>query len=148
MESLAQTEHKAAAWLARRDGGDWTEDDAAALQGWLDASTANRIAFLRLEAAWEETLRLKALTAGLPPGAGASSEWRVPVSFDERQPNSGARASLKGTAARLVAIAASVLVVVGVATYFAADWLHGDRFATPVGAVVSVPLQDGSKIML
>ncbi|WP_257388765.1 FecR/PupR family sigma factor regulator, partial [Tahibacter caeni] len=63
-----QIEHDAAAWLARRDGGDWSAEQADALERWLAAATAHRVAFLRLEAAWTESGRLKALGAGLARG--------------------------------------------------------------------------------
>lgn len=57
-------ELEAAAWLARRDGEDWAAPDADALERWLTASTAHRVAFLRLESAWIEAGRLQALAAG------------------------------------------------------------------------------------
>jgi len=60
----AAIEAAAAEWLARRDSGRWSEQDAAALQEWLLADTAHRVAFLRLQAAWDETARLQALGAG------------------------------------------------------------------------------------
>ncbi|MGE4366029.1 FecR family protein [Thermomonas sp.] len=60
----ATIEATAADWLARCDGGHWSAQDAAALQDWLDADTAHRVAFLRLQAAWQESARLQALGAG------------------------------------------------------------------------------------
>jgi transmembrane sensor len=144
MERTTEIEQQAAAWLARRDSGDWTESDEASLRGWLEVSLAHRIAFLRLEAAWEETMRLKALTAGLPPGAGARSEWRVPISFEERH----ASESPKGKSKRFLAIAASLLLVIGVMSLVGTSVFRGDRYSTPVGGTASVPLQDGSKITL
>ncbi|MDQ1091379.1 transmembrane sensor [Xanthomonas sacchari] len=57
-------EARAAAWLARRDRGDWTDARQARLDAWLAASTAHRVAFLRLQAAWQESGRLQALGAG------------------------------------------------------------------------------------
>ena len=41
MEGSGQIERRAADWLARRDGGEWSPEDAAALQTWLAASTAS-----------------------------------------------------------------------------------------------------------
>lgn len=67
-------ERTAAEWLARRDGEGWTAQDDAGLERWLRASTAHRVAFLRLENAWIEIGRLQALAAGLahdgPPARG------------------------------------------------------------------------------
>lgn len=68
MASSRQIERSAAAWLARRDAGRWSERDQAELEAWLAASTGHRVAFVRLEAAWRESDRLKALGAGMPAG--------------------------------------------------------------------------------
>ncbi|MES2405677.1 MAG: DUF4880 domain-containing protein, partial [Pseudomonadota bacterium] len=59
-----QIERDAALWLARRDAGGWADRQQAALDAWLAANVAHRVAFLRLEAAWDETARLKTFAAG------------------------------------------------------------------------------------
>lgn len=69
MASSRQIERIAAAWLARRDGEDWSQPDQNSLDAWLLQSTAHRVAFLRLDAAWEHSGRLKALGAGAQAGA-------------------------------------------------------------------------------
>lgn len=73
-------EQRAAAWLARRDGGAWTPADGQALDAWLAADTGHRVAFLRLQAAWTESGRLQALGAGWkaagPPPRG---HWSQPA---------------------------------------------------------------------
>ncbi|MXV05794.1 MULTISPECIES: FecR family protein [unclassified Xanthomonas] len=61
-------EARAAAWLARRDRGDWSDARQARLDAWLAAATAHRVAFLRLQAAWQESGRLQALGAGQRDG--------------------------------------------------------------------------------
>lgn len=79
MASSRQIERAAAAWLARRDAGPWTPGDQAGLEAWLAASSARRVAWIRLEAAWRESGRLKALGAGLPAGAvPARGRWTQP----------------------------------------------------------------------
>ena len=76
MASSRQIEHAAAAWLARRDGDAWDGPAQQALEAWLGESIAHRVAFLRLEAAWENTGRLKALGAGIPAGViPARGQW-------------------------------------------------------------------------
>ncbi|WP_041500273.1 FecR/PupR family sigma factor regulator, partial [Xanthomonas sacchari] len=67
MESWA-IEALAAQWLTRRESGNWREADQAELDAWLEASTAHRVAFLRLDVAWNEAARLRALGAGIPAG--------------------------------------------------------------------------------
>ncbi|WP_295928720.1 FecR domain-containing protein [uncultured Xanthomonas sp.] len=61
-------EARAAAWLARRDRDDWSDARQARLDAWLAAATAHRVAFLRLQAAWQESGRLQALGAGQRDG--------------------------------------------------------------------------------
>ncbi|MEA9578734.1 FecR domain-containing protein [Xanthomonas nasturtii] len=63
-----QIEQVAAQWLARRESGPWDATDQVQLDVWLAQSTWHRVAFLRLEAAWREAGRLKAIAAGLPKG--------------------------------------------------------------------------------
>jgi transmembrane sensor len=130
--------------LTKRDSGAWGASDEAALQAWLASSTANRIAFLRLESAWEETLRLKALVAGVPKGCGASLDWRMPISFEERS----VERVKKREGAGLLAVAAVALFAVIGSAYLGFKLIPGDRYATPVGGMASVPLQDGSNITL
>ena len=55
-------------WLARRDGEAWTAVDQVDFECWVNASDLHRVAFLRLEHAWEEGRRLKALGAGVSAG--------------------------------------------------------------------------------
>ncbi|MEA9585923.1 FecR domain-containing protein [Xanthomonas sp. WHRI 10064A] len=61
-----QIEQIAAQWLARREGDRWDATSQVELDAWLAQSTAHRVAFLRLDAAWREAERLKAIAAGLP----------------------------------------------------------------------------------
>ncbi|MGN6154012.1 MAG: FecR/PupR family sigma factor regulator, partial [Lysobacteraceae bacterium] len=78
-----QIERIAADWLAQRDGDGWTAADEARLSAWLSVATAHRVAFLRLEAAWEESGRLKALAAGRDAaGPPERSFWPAPPAVD------------------------------------------------------------------
>jgi len=61
--SSLQVEQTAAAWLAQRDAGNWNSRDEAKLVTWLDASTAHRVAYVRLEVAWERARHLKVMAA-------------------------------------------------------------------------------------
>ena len=74
-EAPGGVDARAAAWLARRDRGGWSDADAAGLEAWLDEATAHRVAFLRMQAAWEECGRLQALGAGLRDGPPERGRW-------------------------------------------------------------------------
>jgi transmembrane sensor len=88
MESHSQIEDEAAEWLARRDSGHWADEDEAHLQQWIGASTARRIAYLRLKSTWDAAARLRALRAGTSPassgeGVPPPGEWRGSPFFEQ-----------------------------------------------------------------
>jgi transmembrane sensor len=84
MDSSTQIEQRAAAWLAKRDSGEWTQVDEHQLNEWLDAATANTVAFIRLEAAWNSALRLRALAAGTPRGVVPPPDaWHLSPFFEQ-----------------------------------------------------------------
>jgi transmembrane sensor len=82
MESRQQIEDTAAAWIFKRDSGQWTASDGAQLGAWLAASTAHRVVFLRLDSAWQQAARLKAAGAGISPGAVPTPEELQRAPFD------------------------------------------------------------------
>jgi transmembrane sensor len=55
-----QVEELAARWVSREDRG-LAPDESVTLASWLEESTANRLAYLRLKSGWERTKRLAAL---------------------------------------------------------------------------------------
>ena len=82
MNGSMQTDIEALAadWLARRDGPAWSHADQNALDAWLDTDTLHRVAFLRLQAVWDESGRLQALGAGWKhPGPPPRGHWLQPL---------------------------------------------------------------------
>jgi transmembrane sensor len=172
MESSRDIEERAGAWLARRESGSWSDEDRLRFTQWLNASTENRVAFLRQEAAWEYALRLQALRGNTPPGAVPSPEgWRLspfvsdglthlrphhPGGKSVQSPVSASAGSgfsenhetlVAGTVNRKRALAAGVLVAIAAGiTWYA--WPIGPSYRTPIGGIASVPMNDGSKITL
>lgn len=158
MESSRKIEEIAAAWLLKRDGGTWSHEDQGQLIAWLDSATENRVAFLRLEAAWDEMNRLQALGAGLPARTVPTPDElrQLPGWADSERSGRGV-ASERGAffstrrvrnGMRLLAVAASLVVLALGILYMAGPFFAGDSYSTPVGAVTSVPLRDGSSITL
>ena len=90
MASHKEIEDRAAAWLAKRDSGNWSAEDETDLACWLRESVACRVAFLRLEAVWDETRRLKVFGAGRVPGiVPMPGQWRSTPFFDANLQPSG-----------------------------------------------------------
>ena len=120
---------KASSWIERRLHEDWTENDQADLNAWLDEAPAHRIAYWRLDGVWSETGRLAALRS--PPLQSVVEAKRSGFS-------------------RLFAMTA---VIAAVAVFSAAA---GSRFLDPrvttyttgVGGHKTVALKDGSLIEL
>lgn len=155
MESSIQIEERAAAWLAKRDSGDWTVADEDALQHWLTASTANRVAYLRLEAAWEAAGRLQVFAGAHVPSerqdhpfleeprlALRATSVSAPVSEGEARVSGKVRIHHPY---RALAASFLVAVAIGAGWYL---WPSGPSYRTAVGGVSAVPMVDGSRITL
>ena len=160
MVSHLEIEETAARWLAQRDSGGWSDADEAELSHWLNSSTAHRVAFLRLEAAWEQADRLKALGAGATPGLipNPGEWWQSPffepppttpvetaTPLDLSTPPPARIGRIWLSHSRALAASLVIVAIVGGGSYF---WPHGSVYRTDVGGLASVPLSDGSKVTL
>jgi len=163
MTHFAEIERTAAAWLARRESG-WSDAEHAQFLSWLQASTAHRVAWIRLETGWRRAARLKALGAGMPsgevprPGAwpelpGAEAEPAVSAAASV-QPAHGLRsqASRRPRVRRwpywTVAAAAVLLLAVGLGGWWQYGGVQRAEYATAVGETQRVALNDGSVALL
>jgi transmembrane sensor len=126
MTDAQHIEKEASRWVARRDGANWSTADEGALQSWLEQSTAHRVGFLRLEAAWHRADRLAALRR---PYIAASNPRRL------------SRLTMQRVAAALLAIG-----VLGGG--FAYLWPDHNVYRTNIGGRQTVRLADGSKLEL
>jgi transmembrane sensor len=170
-ERTNQIDAAASAWLIRRDSEAWSAADQARLDEWLNASTLNRVAFLRLELAWEDAARLKALGAGVPgdrppppgrwnltpffdpPASGSSHDdpqSELPASASARVASEESPLTLSTPIGRrrlTFAAVATLLLALGVGAYLALA-PNGEVYATPIGGLASVPMVDGSQVTL
>ena len=160
-EDHREIERTAAAWLAQRDAGGWSDCRQNALDAWLAESTAHRVAFLRLEAAWEETARLRTFAAGdASARMPARGEWSrspyfaSPIDGGHAAARRGRASPARRRRSRwqvLAGIAATLLIVVAIAGAFAwRDYAHVERGAwrTTPGVQQVVQLPDGSAATL
>lgn len=145
-------EEAAGIWLARRLRGSWTEAEQAEFAAWLGEDTAHRIAYLRLEAAWNHSARLQALGAGVPPGIIPPRRSWGDRLFFELKSASARHMNASGQwrfRAKFLTVAATVLLALsGIAYVYDTGLFAGDRYSTRVGAVDTVPLSDGSHVTL
>jgi len=121
----------AAAWLERRHRPDWSASDQADLTNWLESAPTNRIAYLRVEAAWNRANRLTAL--------------RQPMRAESPAHNT------RRPAFRFMAIAAAALGALAVVTTLALQTSLAPTtktFTTATGGHDILALPDGSKIEL
>lgn len=153
-----QIERDAALWLARRDAGGWGNTQQTALASWLDESTAHRVAFLRLEAAWNETARLKTMAAGasfqqIPVrGAWQDSPYFAPlignvptvVSTPVRRTIKPPRTRRWPLLATVAACLLAVVVTMGGLAWRDANHVDRGEWQTALGAQQVVQLVDGS----
>jgi transmembrane sensor len=123
-------EAAASDWLARRVSDGWSEADEAALAQWFAQSPAHRIAFLRLEAAWNYTSRLGALRH---PARRRAVGNAAPAR---------SRLMLRVAAAIVMVVAAGI----GATAYFSTP--REKVYTTAVGGHEMLKLADGSQIEL
>ncbi len=123
----AEIRECAAAWLERRIGEDWTGEDQAAFDAWLDASTAHRIAYLRLETVWTRTYQFAPMRRRAPAPTRRRRFW----------------SALNGVAAGLVVVA-----LTGAGLWGLLGGPKEKAFATGLGERETVTLADGSRIEL
>lgn len=127
-QNALEVQERAAAWLARSVGAEWSEQDQVTLDAWLAASSAHKLAYWRLNAAWTRSERLAALRTA--PAAPPSRPRIWPIAFG------------------LTAAALAAVVVWGIGF---ANWPPQpalQTFATPVGGHQILKLTDGSQIEL
>ncbi len=137
-------EYGAAKWIARRDTGPWSEADAAAFAAWLEESAGNRVAYYRLNGAWQEAGRLKALVGSTVPASELSSPSTHGL-IDGSPPQ---RTALRAPLFRF-SLAATVLFAVGVALLsLQSDFFQRERYSTVVGGLQVISLPDGSRVTL
>jgi transmembrane sensor len=160
MADSRQIEQVAAEWLARRDAGSWTPHDQQALDAWLTERTDHRVAFLRLESAWNEAGRLRVFAAGLPAGViparapqsalTAADENTLAGPQDLRQVTFAPRKVASPGRLRRGLAAALVFAVVGSMAW--GGWqLSGrqqNRYVSSLGQLQTVALADGSTATL
>lgn len=138
MNERERIEADAARWLARQDAGYWTADDQRQLDDWLRDSTAHRVAWLRLDAAWQRVGAMADLPSPTPtptptPAPAVAATIWPPV-------RAGRRAWITFGAAAAVATVATWLSLRAPPDL--------ETYSTAVGARESISLADGSHITL
>ena len=123
--SADETEMTAAAWLGREDRG-LTAEEQDALALWLEQSILHKVAYLRLKAAWQRADRLAALKSPAPVVQGQSGFQPL----------------------TLLAIAASIALLLGAGAYFTRHAPVGQNYATGIGRMQAVRLADGTQVEL
>ena len=131
MMNDTEQDRAAAEWLARRDGGDWTDEQNALLTAWLNQSTANRVAFLRLEQVWARADRMAAI-GRVPPARRSERSGRQ---------WSSSRAAVRRTVAGGIAALAAGAAAIVIATL-------PSTASTGIGERRTIALADGSSLEL
>lgn len=136
-KELNQIEARAADWIAERDRGDaiLPAERQLELDDWLNASSAHRVAFLRLDHAWRRANRLRALQSS-SPSLAVESPTRTRLAWLARPPIYRAAAGLS------LALLALVLV-----TDFGGPQ-NAQSYATARGQRELVAMADGSHLTL
>ena len=133
----------AADWLARRDGAGLSASEEAALQEWLAASPAHRVAFLRLQTVWEETVRLRALAPRHPPRP-SHAPWSPRPAHTYRSAPGHRHTPLRRLAAASVFLVALLFPLARPPTLSTPP----AAYQSDIGHLRSLRLADGSRVTL
>jgi len=121
---------RAAEWLERRVGENWGGKDQAELDAWLSESATNKIAYMRVSAAWNKADRIVVLnTPTFRSAAPAPRKSIFSTSFR--------------VAAALIAVSA---IGIGAVQYLAKP--DEAVYSTAVGGHKTIALSDGTRIEL
>ena len=74
MSSTRAIEADAARWLVRREEAGWSDADEQAFQAWIEESLAHKAAYWRLEYAWRQADRIRALGPDALRSASAGAD--------------------------------------------------------------------------
>lgn len=130
MSAAEKIEAEASRWLAARDARSPSPEDDAAFDRWIDQDIRHRVAYLKLESAWHRSDRLRELQ---PLDRRIDPDLLRPHGMRGRWP---------------MAMAASVVLALVVASVFLARWQAWEHYETPVGGFSRIVLEDGSVIDL
>jgi transmembrane sensor len=141
LSDLSQIEREAAEWIARLDGDDLSDEDAAALAAWRQQSSQHEAAFERVSRLWGGMKVLEELK----DHAAADDVTEVL----QKDGNEGR--TLIGRRMLVGASAASLVAAGGAAIYkFARNTAETftDAFQTAIGEQRVIDLPDGSQVIL
>lgn len=159
-------EDAAATWFWKKDGGDWTKQDQAELDAWLNQSTMHRVAYLRLRAGWRGAERLKALGAGIPRGeAPPPGQWgndrflggrnagsqTLAATLLRRSARRSADSFEHGSRFRTLRWALALTMILALSVTLYVQNLHlwwASQYSTAVGGMETISLADGSRVTL
>ncbi len=134
-ETVMEVEEAAARWILKRDSGQWTDTDQKQLDSWLEASVRHRVSFVRLNAVWGDVAALEGTDVERAPGWDLHSEEH-------------SRRRWRPSLGQGVAIAAGIVLVLGVTLVLVATPDPGVVYSTDIGGHKAVPIADGSVISL
>lgn len=132
----AEIDDIAAAWVARGDAGSLTPDEDRALQTWLAAEARHRGAYVRAQAIYIHTERASAL------GARFGADIVADLAANTGQfPRVSRRSLIWGGGAAAAAAGLGVVVLNSLE-------VRATRYATIRGEIRTIPLADGSVMMM
>jgi ferric-dicitrate binding protein FerR (iron transport regulator) len=131
-----------------RDTGQW---DASAFEAWLAQSVSHRVAFCRLNAAWDEAGRLSALRSatGIEESFSQPTPGNIFVPADARAPENIDFHPVRIWALRRQVFAAAAglaIVLMGTIAVWNLERSELDHFTTVIGGLEAAPLADGSRV--
>ncbi len=143
MTRATDIEQQASEWLIRSEGGDFTDDQRADMERWLENSR-HETAFLRMREAWRRASRVRSARP-LDGTVDPNLLQKADLAFQGRDDTGASGWPLRVAAAAALTLIAYLVGFAGWITLRPSDWI---THTTRIGGHENIALPDGSAIQL
>lgn len=140
-------EERAARWLAYLYSGAATDDSRGQFTAWLEGSAGNARAYCRAQQIWRD-MAVSGVEALFPEDAACGEPSGKVVPFERPARWLSLQTVRRGAMAAMMAIAASLILAIGVWRMEFYDPLTIQSYRTAIGEVKTFALPDGSRVTL
>lgn len=144
---IGTPEERAAHWLAYLYSGVATDEGRMEFSAWLERSADNARAYRRAQQIWRD-MAVSGVEALFPEDADCGEPGGEVVSFERPARRLSLQPVRRGAMAAMMAIAASLVLAIGVWRMEFFDPLTVQSYRTAVGEVKTFALPDGSRVTL
>ena len=138
---------QAVRWLAYLYSGEATNEGRAKFSSWLDQSTTNVVAYRNLEQIWRN-MAFAGVHSIFSAGASDQRSASNIVDLESRASSFSSRSGRRGAITAMMAVAASLVLALGIWHLGFFDTPTVQTYRTAVGQIRTVSFSDGTRVTL